>query len=81
MTNPRDQWLSLASMRESGVHSVSIDCQCGHSAYVNVDHLDGAIKVPDVWRLYRCSKCQRKPCRSMPDWSEQKCEGKAGYPV
>lgn len=63
--------LTLADMREQGVHSVSLYCECGHSADVNVDHLPGHIPAPEVWRLFQCSKCQGKPYQSMPLWKER----------
>jgi hypothetical protein len=68
--------LTLAGMRGHGVHSVDIECECGHEAVVNVDHLDGAIPVPNVRKLFKCSKCGAKPWRSMPDWSEMQAAGK-----
>lgn len=70
--------LTLTGMRAEGVHSVDLDCECGHTAIVNVDHLPGDMAVPNVCRLFKCSKCGEKPWRSRPDWSER--TGVAGMP-
>lgn len=63
--------LTLSNMREQGVHSVDLSCECGHSAIVNVDHLRGEIAVPEVRKLFTCSVCGRKPYSSMPLWKER----------
>lgn len=63
--------LTLADMRADGVHSISLYCDCGHSADVNVDNLPGDIPVPEVKRLFKCSECGKKPHQSMPLWRER----------
>ena len=68
--------LTLAEMRADGVHSVDLECECGHSAIVNVDHLPGEMPVPDVRSQgYTCSKCGKRPWRSMPNSLERKVAG------
>lgn len=59
--------MTLRNMRENGCQEIALDCVCRHHACVNVDHLDAALYVPDVSKLYRCSKCGERP-QSRPAW-------------
>jgi hypothetical protein len=70
--------LTLDDMRAEGVHSVDVECACGHDAVINVDHLPGHLPVPEVKRLFVCKVCGAKPWRSMPHWLER--EGVIGIP-
>jgi hypothetical protein len=68
-------------MREMGLRNVDLDCGCGRSVTVNVDHLPDEVSVPEIRLLYRCSVCEERPYRSMPDWRGFKAPGRAGYTV
>jgi hypothetical protein len=61
--------MSLANMRENGVHVVIATCQsCGHKADVNVDALPEAVAVPQVGQRLRCSQCGGKKIETQPAW-------------
>jgi ribosomal protein L44E len=69
--------MTLVNMRENGTRSIEATCtECQHAATMNVDHLDGAVPVPDValaLRL-RCSSCgaRAEGIYIRPNWSERK---------
>ena len=69
------QPMDLANLRSLGVRAVFVDCACGHSASVVVDHLADDVFVPDVARRYKCSKCGARPTISRPDWRTYKPPG------
>ena len=53
--------MTLANMRENGVHAVIASCEaCGHAADVNVDSLAETTAVPNVGHRLRCSNCDGK---------------------
>ena len=53
--------MTLANMRENGVHAVIAKCEaCGHAADVNVEGLAETIAVPKVGSRLRCSHCLRQ---------------------
>ena len=59
--------MTLANMRENGVHAVIASCEaCGHAAGVNVDSLAETIAVPKVGSRLRCSHCGGKPINTRP---------------
>src|SRR5271170_1407177 len=59
--------MSLANMRENGVHAVIATCQaCGHKADVNVDELPASTAVPHVGQRLRCSQCGGKKIETRP---------------
>jgi DNA-directed RNA polymerase subunit RPC12/RpoP len=61
--------MSLANMRENGVHAVIATCQaCGHKADVNVDALPASTGVPHVGQGLRCSQCGGKRIETRPAW-------------
>ena len=61
--------MSLANMRENGVHAVIATCQaCGHKADVNVDALPASTGVPHVGQRLRCSQCGGKRIETRPAW-------------
>lgn len=67
---------SVANIRENGARPVVVECSAyRHAATMNVDHLDGAIPVPDLPLVLRltCSKCGATGERIMarPFWAEQ----------
>lgn len=67
--------MDLANMRSLGVHEVYLDCECGHTASVNVDGLPDAVYVPDVRLRGRCSECGRRPRMSRPNWKDYRPPG------
>lgn len=67
--------MDLANMRSLGVRDVYLDCECGHSASVNVDVLDDSVYVPDVRLRSRCSVCGKRPQISRPDWKNYRPPG------
>ena len=65
--------MDLANMREHGVRSVEASCQeigCAHEASLNVDHLPGGFPVPDIALRVRCSACDSRNVKTIPDWHE-----------
>jgi hypothetical protein len=61
--------MSLANMRENGVHAVIAACEaCGHKADVNVDALPETTFVPEAGRRLRCSQCDGKRINTRPAW-------------
>jgi hypothetical protein len=61
--------MSLANMRENGVHAVIASCEaCGHSADVNVDALPETVAVPKAGQRLRCSRCNGKTISTRPAW-------------
>lgn len=59
--------MDLANMRKLGVREVYLDCACGRSLSVIVDHLPNSAAVPEIRNLYRCSACGARPVMSRPD--------------
>jgi hypothetical protein len=65
--------MTLAHMRDHGVHSVDARCDaigCGHEATLNVDDVPDEIPVPDVALRLRCSRCGSRSIQVRPNWSE-----------
>jgi len=61
--------MTLANMRQNGVHAVIARCQaCGHAADVNVDALPETMVVPEVGRRLCCSECGGKRIETRPAW-------------
>jgi hypothetical protein len=61
--------MTLANMRQNGVHAVIARCQaCGHAADVNVDALPETMVVPEVGRRLCCSECSGKRIETRPAW-------------
>ena len=61
--------MTLANMRENGVHAVIAKCEaCGHAADVNVEGLAETIAVPKVGSRLRCSHCGGKRINTRPAW-------------
>ena len=81
MRNPR-RWydadgreippMDLANMRQSGVRSVTAECEaCKREAVVNCDALPADLPVPDVALPLRCSGCGSKRIVTRPNWMER----------
>lgn len=69
--DPRPEPLRLGRMREMGMRCIWIDCYCNpKNDAVNVDHLPTDLPVPNVRFHIRCPACDRRPFRTMPNWSE-----------
>ena len=69
MRAPAGPPMSLANMRQSGVRSVTAQCEsCNHSADVLVDALAETVFVPHVARRLRCSACGGKQINTRPAW-------------
>lgn len=61
--------MTLANMRENGVHAVTATCEaCSHKADVVVDRLPDDVFVPDVAKRLRCSQCGSNRINSRPAW-------------
>ena len=61
--------MTLANMRENGVHAVIARCEaCGHAANVNVDSLAETTAVPNVGHRLPCSHCDGKRINTRPAW-------------
>jgi hypothetical protein len=64
--------MTLANMRENGVHSVVATCaKCQHEAVLDVDHWPADMPVPDVGLKLRCSACGGRDVETRPNWSDQ----------
>ena len=69
MRAPPGPPMSLANMRQNGVHGVTAQCEaCNHSADINVDALPESVFVPQVGRRLRCSACNGKQINTRPAW-------------
>ena len=68
--------MTLANMRGLGVHSLDVECVCGHRLIVDVSGIDGAVEVPAMGRRLRCSSCGRRPYMVRPNWLEMRVPGK-----
>ena len=58
--------MTLANMREQGNRDVLAYCEaqsCGHAGRINCDDLP----VPDMALRLRCSKCERRQIKTVPD--------------
>ena len=70
--------MTLANMRQNGVHSVFAACaNCGHSGDVNVDILPETLTVPKAGQRLRCSSCGGKTISTRPAWHTAR---RAGVP-
>lgn len=67
--------MTLANMRSLGVRDVYLDCACGRTVSVVVDHLPDDFGVPAIRSLYRCRECGKRPQMSRPDWKNYKPPG------
>jgi DNA-directed RNA polymerase subunit RPC12/RpoP len=68
--------MTLANMRENGVHAVTATCEdCGHKADVVVDKLSDTVALPEAGRQLRCSHCGGKRIKTRPAWPGTRSSG------
>lgn len=72
--------MTLANMRENGTRWISLWCQvdCGHHVDICADGWDETLKVPEIGKAYRCSKCGRPSPESRPAWHRADDPGTPG---
>jgi hypothetical protein len=64
--------MTLANMRENGVHSLSVTCElCHHEALMNVDAFDDAIPLPAFGPRMVCTSCGIVDADARPNWQER----------
>jgi hypothetical protein len=70
--------MTLANMRAHGVLSIAAHCErtaCGRTAVGNVDGLADTLPVPDVALKLRCSECDGRRIKTIPNWLEYNTPG------
>src|SRR5829696_224491 len=61
--------MTLANMRENGVHSVIARCaKCRHEGVLEVQRWPADTPVPDVGLKLRCSACGGRDIDTRPTW-------------
>jgi hypothetical protein len=64
--------MTLANMRENGVHSLSVTCElCHHEALMNVDAFGDATPVPASGPRMVCTSCRIVGADARPNWKER----------
>ena len=64
--------MTLANMRENGVHSVVATCaKCRHEGVLDVQRWPADTPVPDVGLKLRCSACGGRDVETRPNWSDR----------
>jgi len=64
--------MTLANMRENGVHSVVATCgKCQHEGVLDVQRWRADTAVPDVGLKLRCSACGGCDIDTRPNWLDQ----------
>lgn len=57
-------------MRENGVTHLSVRCECGYSADVDMKDYPAHLRVPDFNGRFKC-RCGSKKTRVQPAWHKR----------
>jgi hypothetical protein len=71
---PHGPPMTLANMRELGVHHLIVSClnhTCRHSALLDVSSYPAETTVPSFQPRMKCSKCGNRDIDVRPNWKEQ----------
>ena len=69
------QAMTIANMRALGVTSLYVTCQCAREAVLDASDWPGAIKIPALRRVLKCTWCGGRPIDVRPDWKEYSAPG------
>jgi len=61
--------ITIRAMIAESSGMIHVICNhCGHTAQYDVSCWDPDLRVPELKRFFRCSKCGEKPGKTMPTW-------------
>ena len=69
------QAMTIANMRALGVTSLFVTCECGRETVLDASDWPGAIEIPAIRRMLKCTGCGERPVDVRPDWKEYSAPG------
>jgi hypothetical protein len=75
MPQPRQQKITMAEMRASGVRGLLIYCsdyKCSHSTAISAERWPDDIRLSDIEPLFTCRACGHKGADVRPDFGTAK---------